>query len=490
MNYLTREGGKAISAQLPLQVDDVTASSDRTSISAETVTFASAAAAGSTGVNALDKAPILNLTGDKVGSYWGEDQNRMISYHNQPGTLVGAVTETNGSASVVITDVNNNLEKRFEAASGNRRYIVKVIDDGGNYLHGWIGDITVSGNAYTIPAHNAVTSGSQNWVGTLADFDGTAVRVEIYSYESSFAWVTGTVLTREVALDEEALQDTVGRMKFFDGLSDGDYAINYRTAAIYFKKATTGTSDTCNYSHPGGGGGGASLVDDGAFTPGSDFVSPVGFFFDDTATDSVNEGDIGAARMSGDRKILVAGSYVDDAAFTPAGANSYGIAIGGEADDTATDSVDEGDYGVARISLRRALYTSMDTLLAGEDQTNNVSATVRKPLAVNTYAWSHDDSVAYEASTLSKASAGHVRSIEGYNSKASAQFIQLHNASSVPADTAVPEMVITVPATSNFSIDFGEDGYYCDTGIVACNSSTGPTKTVGAADVYFTIRYI
>lgn len=144
--------------------------------------------------------------------------------------------------------------------------------------------------------------------------------------------------------------------------------------------------------------------------------------------------------------------------------------------------------GISDLKGRQLVYQAM--LQAGEDQTNNVQAMARKPLAVNTYAWSHDDSVAYEASTLSKASAGHVRSIEGYNSKASAQFIQLHNASSVPADTAVPEMIMTVPATSNFSIDFGEDGYYCDTGIAVCNSSTGPTKTIGSADVYFTIRYI
>lgn len=41
-----------------------------------------------------------------------------------------------------------------------------------------------------------------------------------------------------------------------------------------------------------------SLVDDAAFTPATSRVLPGGFFFDDTAPDSVNEGDIGAARMS------------------------------------------------------------------------------------------------------------------------------------------------------------------------------------------------
>lgn len=49
--------------------------------------------------------------------------------------------------------------------------------------------------------------------------------------------------------------------------------------------------------------------------------------------------------------------FTDDAAFTPA--TSKGIVIGGQADDTSTDSVDEGDFGALRISLDRLLYTRM-----------------------------------------------------------------------------------------------------------------------------------
>jgi hypothetical protein len=47
------------------------------------------------------------------------------------------------------------------------------------------------------------------------------------------------------------------------------------------------------------------IVDDAAFTPGTTSVSMVGFQADETATDSVNEGDGGAARMTLDRKIIV-----------------------------------------------------------------------------------------------------------------------------------------------------------------------------------------
>lgn len=94
-------------------------------------------------------------------------------------------------------------------------------------------------------------------------------------------------------------------------------------------------------------------------------------------------------------------------------------------------------------------------------------------------------STAYEASHVLKASAGTLVSLVGYNSKASAQFIQLYNSTTVPADTAVPIYVFTVPATSNFSLD-APVGIPFTTGIAVANSSTGPTKQIGSADCWFT----
>lgn len=53
-------------------------------------------------------------------------------------------------------------------------------------------------------------------------------------------------------------------------------------------------------------GGIAGIADDAAFTPSTSEVLPVGFHADETATDSVDEGDIGAARITLDRKQIMA----------------------------------------------------------------------------------------------------------------------------------------------------------------------------------------
>jgi hypothetical protein len=108
----------------------------------------------------------------------------------------------------------------------------------------------------------------------------------------------------------------------------GDYAIDHRRGQVWCNSKATVANDAITYDYltplTGGGAGdkidlikvgGVSVpVDDAAFTAGTTPVQPIGFLADQTSTDSVDEGDIGVARMTLDRKQIIAG--YDSAADT------------------------------------------------------------------------------------------------------------------------------------------------------------------------------
>ena len=95
------------------------------------------------------------------------------------------------------------------------------------------------------------------------------------------------------------------------------------------------------------------------------------------------------------------------------------------------------------------------------------------------------NSTAYEAYRICKTSAGVLVSLFGYNS-GGAGWIQLFDSATLPADGAFPVATFAVPGTANFSLDVAVLGLPFTTGIVAVFSSTGPTKTLGTASVFFT----
>lgn len=141
----------------------------------------------------------------------------------------------------------------------------------------------------------------------------------------------------------------------------------------------------------------------------------------------------------------------------------------------------------------------MNVLLTGKLNTNRLvvqevfadanGAVLTVAVPSITTAPSTASSTVYGNSLLVKASGGVLYSFHGYNS-GPAQFIQLHNAAAVPADGAIPLSIFFVPATANFTFNFGTYGLNFSSGIVLCNSTTGPTKTIGVADSWFTAEYI
>lgn len=171
--------------------------------------------------------------------------------------------------------------------------------------------------------------------------------------------------------------------------------------------------------------------------------------------------------------------YTDDTS-THATGSSVGTLLMAAA--TPTDSaVDVNDIGSLAMTTDRKLHVSVqDALPAGTADIGEINTRPIEPSNIN--------SAVYETSHVIKASAGTIYEVRGYNS-GPAQWIQIHDASSLPADTAVPEDIVYAAGSDNFWISFRQ-GKACATGIVVSNSTTGPTKTIGAADCWFSAEYL
>lgn len=141
---------------------------------------------------------------------------------------------------------------------------------------------------------------------------------------------------------------------------------------------------------------------------------------------------------------------------------SNGLIIGKKADTTASETV---TYSVSSNATVASLIVD-----------GSSSATPARTSAL-------------AASLVVKASAGVLYGFSGFNNSASAQYIQVHDSATLPADTAVPEVVIKADAGENFFWSPTVAGVSFTAGIVLCNSSTAATKTIGSADCWFQAEY-
>lgn len=95
-----------------------------------------------------------------------------------------------------------------------------------------------------------------------------------------------------------------------------------------------------------------------------------------------------------------------------------------------------------------------------------------------------------EVTRVVKSGAGVLFGFSGFSNAAAAQFIQVFDSQTLPVNTNVPVAILTVPAGSNFSLDFGNWGRAFSRGIILACSSTAATLTLGTATCWYDAQYV
>ena len=217
------------------------------------------------------------------------------------------------------------------------------IQDGGNAitidgtLTGITNDVSIDdgGNSITVDGSVTVTATDLDIRDLVNTQDSIAIgdSASIFDVATLNSALSGTANAFPIAGRYQATPDTFG---------DGD-ATQLLTDANG-KLQVTGSFASANV-----------IVDDSAFTVGTDSVGVVGYLADDTATDSVDEGDVGAPRMTLDRIAL---SILDD------GTNRLNILNDGDAYGAGTGGLlvmgqnGTTDYQALKVDSLGALYVN------------------------------------------------------------------------------------------------------------------------------------
>lgn len=221
-----------------------------------------------------------------------------------------------------------------------------------------------AGTHFTVPAGAAAASVKIKL--PVAPILGNFGRTGSFGNSSLvLAGAIATTLAAEVAF----VADTNNQGGDVTGLANGEFMVDYEAGIIYGKRADNATTGTAAYDYWASGSANA-YTDDTAFSPGITTVTPAGFFADETATDSVTEGDIGAARMTLDRKVITASLFKEDTAHTN---EDYLCVVGTKRTDTAASSAGtDGDYATMNTDALGHVWTREGYAPGAEDNVANV----------------------------------------------------------------------------------------------------------------------
>lgn len=146
--------------------------------------------------------------------------------------------------------------------------------------------------------------------------------------------------------------------------------------------------------------------------------------------------------------------------------------------------IDNGD-GTWSFAVESTPSTSVIGKVGIDQTTDETTNLVRvKGIALSNY-----NTTALAASGIVKASAGVLHSISVTNTSLSAQYFQLFDSATLPANGTVPIFSVLLQAGGFGFFDWPVYGKAFAAGIVWCNSSTHATKTIGSAVCFATATY-
>lgn len=319
--------------------------------------------------------------------------------------------------------------------------------------------------------------------------------------DSSFTFGTGTILTTLTPF-RGVSAETIERNGFNTtktgqaravavtlGYRNGQFSIDHEHGVIYGVKATAGTADTGTYKVlvPGGSstigsnvnvsqiGGVATAAaaqpSDGLTNPTVGSFGAFGSSFNGTTWDRTRSGQTSnSATVTGQLNVLSMARY-----------------------NAAPTARTEGQFGNLQADANGNINTNLNTLLSGEDQTNNLLEVIWKPVAVSTYAGTKVQNNSFQTTNL-KATPGNFLGMRVTNTTGNVRYLQLHNTATTPGGGATAQESFLVPANSAIVIGQGDlpAGVLAfSTGIAFANSSVAATYTAGTnGDLLLNINYI
>lgn len=169
---------------------------------------------------------------------------------------------------------------------------------------------------------------------------------------------------------------------------------------------------------------------------------------------------------------LLLGQLADDSALA---GGDYAFPMGGRADESSTDSVDEGDIGIPRITLdRKQIVTPYAHAAGGSTPYHLVSA-----------ASTNDTSV--------KPSPGKVYTLIALNKNAAVRYLKMYDTAATPTvGTDVPVLVVPLPQNVTVVMPFGDVGVDFAAGIglgLTTGIADNDTGAVASADIVVSLAY-